>query len=100
MWRSRATVAITLHTHLRCQQAGDGHATEVVRRDRLAAATTAILKAQQKKKNKKPQTQTVPTRDTSLRTGCNVGSSRINPAATMGMTAVKSLLPEADRQRR
>lgn len=46
----------------------------------------------------KPQTQTVPTRDTSLLTGCSVGSSRINPAVTMGMTAVKSLLPEADRE--
>lgn len=94
-------MAITLHTHLRCQRAGDCHATEVARRERLAAATTAILKAQQKTKQNqtKPQTQTVPTRDTSLLTGCSVGSSRINPAATMGMTAVKSLLPEqTDRE--
>lgn len=34
----------------------------------------------------------IPTRDISLLIGCNVGSSAINPAATIGMTAVKILV--------
>lgn len=41
------------------------------------------------KKNSKSR---VPTRDISLLIGCNVGSSGINPAATMGITAVKILV--------
>jgi len=41
-----------------------------------------------------------PTRDTSLLIGCNVGSSGINPAATMGIMAVKILVRKVQTQKR
>lgn len=42
----------------------------------------------------------IPTRDTSLLIGCNVGSSGINPAATMGIMAVKILVRKVQTQKR
>lgn len=44
--------------------------------------------------------KTIPTRDTSLLIGCNVGSSGINPAATMGIMAVKILVRKVQTQKR
>lgn len=46
----------------------------------------------QRHSSKRNQKNTVPTRDTSRRTGCSVGSSIISPAATMGIMAVKILV--------
>ena len=70
---------------------GDGHAAKGARGDRPAPAIAAadIAKAQLKRK---PEKNPVPTRDTSRRTGCRVGSSIISPAATMGIMAVKILV--------
>lgn len=46
----------------------------------------------QRRSSTQNRKNTVPTRETSPRTGCRVGSSSISPAATMGIMAVKILV--------
>lgn len=83
---------IALDTHFKWEQAGDGHAAKVAKEGRPAPAVAAadIPKA----KFKQTQKNTVPTRGTSRRRGCRVGSSIISPAATMGIMAVNILVRE------
>lgn len=84
------TFEITLDTHFTWQHAGDGHAAKVAKEGGPASAESQHTF--QRHSSKRNQKNTVPTRATSRRMGCSVGSSMISPAATMGIMAVKILV--------
>lgn len=83
---------ITLGTHFKWKHAGDGHAAKVAEEGGPASAEPQHTF--QRHSSKRTHQNPVPTRETSLRTGCSVGSSIIRPAATMGIMAVKILVRE------
>lgn len=87
------------HPRRRWEHAGDGHAADAARGDGPAQRQPRRAFPRQSptphQTHARTHHTTVPTRETSRRTGCSVGSSRISPAATMGIMAVKILVRKA-----